>query len=238
MGRRCVEEMIKHHPDRILHIYLLSSLQDREFLQVIKFNHLSHSFVNKGHLFSLTNSESHQGIVAKIKERNYCDIDEFLSKEKERSLVLMLDGIEDPQNFGAIARSAACFNISGLIWSKNRGADITPVAAKTACGGFELMDLIKVSNLASSVEKFKKFDYDIVSADVNEKGEVLDNFVFASKTLLIVGSEKEGIRPLLKKMTSRFVYIPMLGKISSLNVAQATSVLLYSWQSKNFPGKI
>jgi 23S rRNA (guanosine2251-2'-O)-methyltransferase len=234
MGKRCVEEMIKHRRERIIHIYLLSSLQDRSHFEAVLHEHrIGFSLVAKNELFSMVMSESHQGIVAKIKDRPLENIDDFLQKDNERSLVLMLDGIEDPQNFGAIARSCECFKINGLIWSKNRGVDITPTAAKAACGAFELLDLIKVSNLANSVEKFKKMGYEIICADVNVKGEPVNSFKFAEKSLLIVGSEQVGIQALLKKMATRFIYIPMEGDISSLNVAQATSILLYSWR---FPG--
>jgi 23S rRNA (guanosine2251-2'-O)-methyltransferase len=198
----------------------------------LKRKNIPFSIMSKKELFSLVLSESHQGMVAKIKDRHFIDPGDFLRHDREKSLVLMLDGIEDPQNFGAIARSAECFQVDALIWSKNRGVDITAVAAKASCGAFELLSLIKVSNLANSVEKFKKNGYEIVCADVNYGNLPSDNFDFNEKTLLIVGSEKEGVRPLLKKMSSRFIYIPMQGRISSLNVAQAASVLLYAWQSK------
>ena len=140
--------------------------------------------------------------------------------------VLMLDQIFDPQNFGAILRSAECFGVDGVVWSKNRGADLTPTAAKTSSGASELLKLIRIANLAEAVSQFQKEGFEVLVSLLVAKSENAFEYTFAPKTVLIVGSEGEGIQPLIQKKADRSIYIPMAGKIESLNVAQATAVLL------------
>ena len=150
----------------------------------------------------------------------------------DRLLVLMLDQICDPQNFGALLRSAECFGVNGVVWSKNRGTDLTPVAAKASCGASELLPLIRIANLAEALTQFQKEGFEAVASTLSPGAERVDQIQFAPKTLLVLGSEGEGIQPLIQKRCDRSIYIPMAGKIESLNVAQAAAVLLYC-ASKN-----
>ena len=145
----------------------------------------------------------------------------------------MLDSIFDPQNFGSLLRSAECFGVDGVIWSKNRGCELTPVVSKASVGASELLPLLCVSNLAETMRKFKKNGFWIVTAEIGEEAKSLDSFDFPEKTLLIMGSEGKGVQKLLSKEADSKVYLPMYGQIDSLNVSQAASVLLYQWtQSK------
>ena len=112
------------------------------------------------------------------------------------------------------------------MWSKNRGSDLTAVAAKTSCGASELIPLIRVANLAEAASQFQKEGFEMVASLLDEKAESAFEFKYAPKTVLIVGSEGEGIQPLLQKRADRAIYLPMQGKIQSLNVAQATAALL------------
>lgn len=225
MGVHAIDELLRYAPEKILRIYTISSKKS-ELLKVCEQKKIPISYVSTDQLTKMTGSDSHQLLVAQIKGRTYLDVSEFLEEERDDAFVLMLDQIFDPQNFGALIRSAECFGVSAVAWSKNRGSDLTPVAAKSSCGASELIPLIRISNLAQAVDQFKEADFEIVAALLDPTSESAYTFSYAPKTVLIVGSEGEGIQPLLRKKADRSIYLPMAGKIASLNVAQATAALL------------
>jgi 23S rRNA (guanosine2251-2'-O)-methyltransferase len=225
MGVHAIAELLRYAPEKILRIYTVATKKS-ELLSTCEKKKIPISFVSLDQLTKMTGSDSHQSLVAHIKGRTFFDVEEFLEKEQESAFVLMLDQIFDPQNFGALIRSAECFGVSAVAWSKNRGSDLTPVVAKASCGASELMPLIRISNLATAVDQFKEGGFEIVAALLDTTSESAYTFSYAPKTVLIVGSEGEGIQPLLRKKADRSIYLPMAGKIASLNVAQATAALL------------
>ncbi|HRW58173.1 MAG TPA: 23S rRNA (guanosine(2251)-2'-O)-methyltransferase RlmB [Chlamydiales bacterium] len=229
MGQNCIKEVLDYAPDRILEIYVDSKVKSDSFMK--SHPEIPVQLVAKKTLDQWVNSESHQGVVAKVKNRHLYSLKEFIQKEerKDRSLIVMLDSIEDPQNFGTILRACECFGVSGVIFSKNRGVAITPVVTKTSVGASELLSLVLVSNLAQSVDLLQRNGYEVVVADVNAKAVAATDMKFSDKTVLVMGAEKQGVQKLIQKMADGFVYIPMKGRIDSLNVSQATAVLLSKW---------
>ncbi|HSX10589.1 MAG TPA: 23S rRNA (guanosine(2251)-2'-O)-methyltransferase RlmB [Chlamydiales bacterium] len=225
MGTHAIREVIRYAPDKLLRIYTVQSKKS-ELLAECEKRRIPISIVSADQLTKMVGSDSHQLLVAHIKDRTYLDVSAFLERDEEKAFVLMLDQIFDPQNFGALIRSAECFGASAVAWSKNRGADLTPVAAKSSCGASEIMPLIRISNLATAVDQFKDEGFEVVAALLDPSSESAFTFTYAPKTVLIVGSEGEGIQPLLRKKADRSIYLPMAGKIESLNVAQATAALL------------
>lgn len=229
MGINSLQELIKHAPKRIIHLYTTQEKgRKSEIIDFCKQKNIPIHFLPFDNLTKLVASDSHQGVIAEVKPRVYLSTKEFLQKEPEKSIVLMLDQIFDPQNFGALLRCAECFGVDAVVFSKNRGSEITPVTTKSSCGASEILPLIRVSNLAETVTDFQKAGYEAVVSLLDQKSESLNHFQFADKTLLIMGSEGEGVQPLICKRADKSVYIPMYGEIQSLNVAQACSVFLYS----------
>ena len=228
MGRNCVEEILRYFPERITRVYTAKD-EDEEHdlsknLQKASIEVLS---VSKVDLTDLVRSESHQSYVAIIKDQAMQPCADFLKETKEKkSLVLMLDSIYDPQNFGTLLRAAECFGVDAVIYSKNRGCDITPVVSKASVGASELVNIIKVSNLAETARKFQKADYQVITAELREGASSFNDFTFSEKTLLVVGSEGKGVQRLLSELADDHLMIPMKGKIQSLNVSQATSIIL------------
>lgn len=225
MGAHALEELLRYAPQKILKIYTVSNKKSPLLAQA-KEKNIPIVNVSENQLTKMAGSESHQQLVVHIKGRTFLDVKRFLETAKETSFVLMLDQIFDPQNFGALIRCAECFGVDAVAWSKNRGSDLTPVAAKSSSGASELIPLIRVSNLATSLDDFKNEGFEVVAALLDPNSESAYSFEYAPRTVLIVGSEGEGIQPLLRKKADRSIYLPMKGKISSLNVAQATSALL------------
>lgn len=215
MGKHAIEEVQKRDPQRIHRIY--SHQKNHPFPVTV---------VPKQKLSSLAGSESHQGLVAEVKEREFLTPKEFLKTAPEKSLILMVDSIQDPQNFGTILRAAECFGADAVIYSKNRNVGLTPVVSKASVGASEVVPLMPVSNLADTLKKFQEGGYFSVAAEVKEGAHSLSTFEFPNQTLLIMGAEGSGIQPLLSKNSDFHVMIPMQGAIDSLNVSQATAVFL------------
>ena len=229
MGVHALQEVLKYVPDRLLKVYTVGAQERKHrLIDECEKRGVPVQRVSMELLTKMAGSDSHQCFVAHVQGRKFWDVPEFLEKmeDQDRVFVLMLDQIFDPQNFGALLRAAECFGVDGVVWSKNRGCDLTPAVAKASCGASELIRLLRISNLADSVEKFQKNGFEIVASLADPKAQSCVDFSYAPKTLLIVGSEGEGIQPLLRKMADRFLYIPLKGKIESLNVSQAASVLL------------
>lgn len=233
MGKNCIREVLKATPGRILEVYTCQKLGHDPLYQELLDCGIKVFEVPKTKLSQLVESESHQSYVASVKVKPFIEVKAFLKKAQEldTSLVVMLDSIYDPQNLGAIIRACECFDVDLVLFSKNRGADITPVTSKTSAGATELVSIAKISNLAETMHSFQKEGYKAICADVSERSESLYDFTFPEKTLLILGSEGDGIQPLIKKKADYHVSIPMLGKIDSLNVSQAAAVLLNSYRN-------
>lgn len=223
MGVHCIQELLKYAPDRILKIYTTKKGSERPFLKGVSFQ-----IKGKDELTKLVSSDSHQSLIAKVKEKEVIHLKDFLQKlrQKEKSSLVLLDHIYDPQNLGAILRACECFQVDGVIWSKNRGVDITPIVAKASAGASEFVSCIRVSNLAESISLIQKEGFLTLAADVHEKAKNVLTYPFPLKTAIVMGSEGKGIQPLVLKRSDELVYIPMLGKIDSLNVSQATAVIL------------
>jgi len=231
MGLHALSSLLQHAPDRILRVFTESSEKGerkKEILTLCQKHKIPVSFVSSSLLTQMTGSDSHQSFAAHVQGRTYYSVADFLRliEEKERAIVLMLDQIFDPQNFGSILRTAECLGASGVVWSKNRGSDLTPIVAKTSSGASEWLPLIRIANLAEAMALFQKQGFEAVTTMLDEKAQNIYTTYFSQKTLLILGSEGEGIQPLLQKRANRSLFIPMQGKIESLNVAQAAAVCL------------
>jgi 23S rRNA (guanosine2251-2'-O)-methyltransferase len=237
MGKNTIKELLAFNPKNIERIFTLdlekNHIAENPLLKEIQQKKIPLSFVSKNELFSLVQSDSHQSYVAKIKTRFYWEMKKFLEKEQEKksSFLLALDSICDPQNMGTILRLAECFQISGVLFSKNRGCDITPVVTKASCGGSELVDLIRVSNLSQSLLLAQKEGYTVITAECVPDARKLQEFSFTDKTVLVLGSEGEGIQPLISKTADHALMIELFGRIDSLNVSQAAAIFLYHWKN-------
>lgn len=232
MGKNCILEVLLKNPERIVTIFTCQKESQDEFYKELTNAKLPIQAVSKKQLEDLVGSSSHQGFVAALKQRSLFSAQQFLTNLDSNTpcLVIMLDSIFDPHNFGAILRAAECFGVDALVYSKNRGTEVSPVVAKVSSGASELVPLIKVSNLVETAKLFQKEGFTLIGADVGENACSLAEFKFPERTLLILGSEGEGIQPLLKKQCDVILKIPMFGRIDSLNVSQAAAIFLFAWR--------
>ncbi|MEN9654787.1 MAG: putative TrmH family tRNA/rRNA methyltransferase [Chlamydiota bacterium] len=239
MGPHAVQETLLHAPSKIITLYIASEGKRLSDLEELATRHsIAVCKVRPDLLDHMTGTDSHGSVAAHVRGRKYYSADEYLEglDPEANALVVMVDQIFDPQNFGAILRAAECLGASGVIWSKNRGVDLTPAVAKASSGASELIPLIRISNLADTAERFKKAGFEVIATLADPHSQPLFQFTFAPRTLLILGSEGEGVQPLLRKKADRSLYIPMQGKIQSLNVSQAAAILLATYAAqKNRP---
>lgn len=238
IGRNAVIETLKHSPERIEEILYARGVDKKGAEDIFSLIHQSSvpaRAVDRDKLAELSGSSSHQGFVANLQPRDYQELKVFLKerKDQEQSLVVLVDSISDPQNFGTILRAAECLGADSVIFSKNRGCDVTPTVTKASVGASELMPLIRVSNLADALGKCKKAGYWAVAAAVGEGAEDLAEFDFPRKAIVMLGAEGGGLQPLLVQSADFKVAIPMFGSIDSLNVSQATAVLLSQYAMKH-----
>jgi 23S rRNA (guanosine2251-2'-O)-methyltransferase len=156
MGRNCIAEVLKSSPRRLVEVYTSQKPHSDALYTELKKKKIAIKHITKKELSKMVQSESHQAYIAAVKERVRADMNSFLERsyDRDNSIVLMLNSIYDPQNLGAIIRAGECFGVDLVVYSKNRGADITPVTTKTSAGATELVPIVKVSNLVETMKRF------------------------------------------------------------------------------------
>ena len=180
-------------------------------------------------LADLASTRQHQGIVAEVRPLRLMDLEELLAAQPpERPPLLLLDGVQDPRNLGALLRTAAALGAGGVVWPKDASAGLTPTAAKAAAGALEVLPLARVTNLARALEALKEKGYWALAAD--PEGELsLGSRELPRPAALVVGGEGRGVRRLVRERCDLGVRIPQSrGIVGSLNVAVAAGILLFS----------
>jgi 23S rRNA (guanosine2251-2'-O)-methyltransferase len=183
----------------------------------------------KADISRLCGTEHHQGVALRVEEFSYTELDDILDRCRDsegKGLLLVLDGVQDPHNLGAIIRSAACAGAHGVIIPKDRAVGITPTVEKSSAGAVETVPVAQVVNVAQTLEDLKKDGFWIFGAADNAPA-VLFSQDFTDATVLVIGSEGEGIRPLVQKRCDGLFSIPMQGGVSSLNASVAAGVALF-----------
>ena len=184
-------------------------------------------FVGRAELDRMAGNNGHQGVVAVTSAKQYNDLDDVIAARRgKHSLLLVLDGIEDPHNLGAILRTADAAGADGIVIPERRAVGVTASVAKSSAGASEYLPIAKVTNIARTLEDLKAKNLWVVGLD--ERGsqsyETLD---YNMDCAIVLGSEGKGVHDLVAKKCDFLVSIPMLGKVSSLNVSVAAGVVLY-----------
>jgi 23S rRNA (guanosine2251-2'-O)-methyltransferase len=171
---------------------------------------------------------NHQGVAAFVKAGEYCTPEALIEKAiaQPDSLLLVLDSIEDPRNFGAILRSAECAGVCGVFIPERRAVGLTDTAVKTSAGAAELVDVAKVGNINKLIDELKKNDIWVVGSS-GAASMSYHEWDFTQRTAVVLGGEGKGVRRLTAEKCDQLVKIPMYGKIESLNVSVAAGVLLF-----------
>lgn len=233
-GRNTVKE--KLNSDEVIEeAYILENLKDDGLINLLNKKKIKLVKCNRSRLDKLVNNSFHQGIVIKVKEYKTYDLNELIenNKDNENALLLILDGVVDPHNLGAILRTSESIGVNGVIVPKNNSAPLNATVAKTSTGAIELVPVSKVTNLTNTIIKLKENGYWIVGAEASESVDYRQ-VDYNGKIALVLGSEGKGISRLVLENCDYRVRLPMVGKITSLNVSVASAVLLYQvYNSRN-----
>ncbi|MDQ7843475.1 MAG: 23S rRNA (guanosine(2251)-2'-O)-methyltransferase RlmB [Armatimonadota bacterium] len=181
------------------------------------------------HRLDALTSASHQGVIALAAARPPADVEQILAVARGRNeapFILVLDGVEDPRNLGAIIRTAEAAGVHGVIIPRHRAAGLTPAVARSSAGAVEYVAVAPVTNLVRAIEVLKESGLWVVGADPRA-GELYHRAPLVPPLALVLGGEGRGISRLVREHCDRLVRLPMRGRISSLNVSVAAGVLLY-----------
>lgn len=192
-------------------------------------------YVTKERLDQMSETGKHQGVIAISAAYNYSEMEDIfnLAKSKgEDPFVIILDNIEDPHNLGAIIRTANQAGAHGVIIPKNRAVGLTATVARTSAGALNYTPVVKVTNIAQTIEELKEKGLWFVCADMD--GEVMYNLNLKGPIGLVIGNEGEGVGRLVKQKCDFVASIPMKGDIDSLNASVATGVLAYEIVRQRF----
>ena len=220
-GSRPVVEALKSGRRRVLEIF--DAVGDEEVAKAAGKRGVKPKRVSRQRVDELCRGGVHQGVVARVEPYPYSGLEEILASSEP--LVLVLDGVTDPRNLGAVLRAADGAGASGVVVPKDRAAGVTAVAVKASAGASERVRVARETNLRRAIEKMKDAGLWVYAAD--RGGTPYTKLDLAGPVGLLFGSEGRGVRRLVREACDGEVSIPMLGDVGSLNISVAAAVLLY-----------
>lgn len=200
-------------------VLIANNFKDKEIINKIKDNKLKYIITDSKVMDKMMSHN--QGIIIEIDDFEYGTLDDI----NEESLILMLDHLEDPHNFGAIIRTCEAKGIKSIIIPKDRGVSVNETVMKTSSGALNHVNIIMVTNLVNAINKLKEKGYFIYAADMD--GVDYRNVNFADKVVLVIGNEGNGISKIISDNSDEIISIPMKGVVNSLNASVAAAILIY-----------
>lgn len=229
IGRNAVIEALK--ADREIEKILISGTGEGSIKKIVAMasdKKIPIHYSDRNALDRAANGGNHQGVVASVSAVANAEVEDLLALAKTRNedpFLVILDGIEDPHNLGAIIRTAECAGAHGIVIPKRRAAGITETVAKTSAGAVEYVPCARVSNIAQTIDKLKSMGVWIAACDM--KGTSLFQADLKGPIAIVIGNEGSGIGKLVREKCDFTVSIPMKGHIGSLNASNAAAVMLY-----------
>lgn len=227
-GRNASIEIIKANKN-IINVYLSESSlnNNKDIINMLDNKNIKYQIKNKEYLNKI--SLNNQGIIIEILKYEYSDLDKIMNNNHEDLLpvIVMLDGLEDPHNLGAITRTCEIVKSNGIIIPKNRSVSVNATVFKTSTGAIERVPICQVTNLVQTIKELKKNGWWIVGAEALDESINMYDMKFDMKICLVIGSEGRGISRLVREECDFLVKIPMWGEINSLNASVSCSILLY-----------
>ena len=201
--------------------------------KLAKQNGVIFQFVTKEKLNSMVPDGKHQGVIGLIAPIRYVELEDFIENHKDKKTgIVILDGVEDSHNLGAIIRSCVCAGIEGIILPSRRGVLVNSTVEKTSAGAVNHISVIKTNSLVNAVQKLKESDYWVIASDHHAEQNHYEIDYTDMNFALIMGAEHTGISKSLLKLSDFRVKIPMLTNFNSLNVSNATAIILFEYVSQ------
>ena len=208
------------NPKIIKKVYISQTLKDKKVIDYLRENHLHYDCLPVEALNQKCKG-NHQGVVILSDDYEYAGFDDLLKED----FIVILDHLEDPHNFGAIARTCEAAGVKGIIIPKDRSVMVNDVVIKTSVGTTSYVKIVKVTNLVEIIKKLKNNGYFVYGSIMS--GKDYRCVSYAPKKVLVIGNEGKGISPLVLKNCDELVKIPMRGEVNSLNASVASALLIY-----------
>ena len=199
-----------------------------EIINLAKSKKVKFEFLSRQILDKKSKTQHHQGYILECVDFSYCDIDDILNQAKnlsENPFIVLLDGIEDPHNFGAIIRSCECAGVHGIIIPKDRQVQVNETVIKTSAGAISNMLIARVTNLKDAIKKLQENDIWVYATDA--QGQDIYQTKIQKNVAIVIGSEGFGVRKTVKEKCDATLSLEMKGKINSLNASVACGVFLF-----------
>jgi 23S rRNA (guanosine2251-2'-O)-methyltransferase len=224
-----VEALRARRPlDRVLIAKGIAGSRVQEIIDLSRKNSTPLRFEERSALDRLAGSAAHQGVVALGAAKQYAEMETVVDDAR---MLVVLDGVEDPHNLGAVIRTAHAAGADAVIVPERRAAGLTETVAKAAAGALEHLPVVRVTNINRTLEDVKKRGFWIYGID--ERGDQdYSQMDYADRSVLVFGAEGKGLHQMVRQHCDVLVRIPVTGKISSLNVSVATGVVLFEWKRR------
>ncbi len=218
-GKNVAKELLQN-PKTIKKAYIYENFNDEEILDKIKRENISYKFLDKKALDKIEEG-NHQGIILDIDDYKYSYLDKLLN----RDIIVILDHLEDPHNFGAIIRTCEAAGINSIIIPKDRTVKVNATVMKTSAGTLENVDICMVSNIVNAIKTLKDNGFWIVGTDM--EGTDYRKIDYKGKIAIVIGNEGKGLSRLTEENCDFIAKIPMYGKVNSLNASVAAALVIY-----------
>ena len=215
-----IEELKKEN--NIEKIYLYKNFKEIDILKEIERKKIKTEYLEKYEIDKMVKG-NHQGIILKVKDFKYNSLDELLNTKNP--LVVILDHIEDPHNFGAIIRTCEAAGVAGIIIPKDRSVEVNSTVIKVSTGAINGIKIVQVTNLVRTIEELKKHGFWIIGTDM--EGTDYTEIDYSGSTAIVIGNEGKGMSRMVEENCDFIASIPMLGKTNSLNASVSTGIIVF-----------
>lgn len=217
-GKNVAKEML-NKKEKINKAFLYTKFNDNEILSSLKKQNIKIKYLTKDELNKIETG-NHQGIILEVDDYKYSSIDDL-----NDDIIVMLDHLEDPHNFGAIIRTCEAAGVKNIIIPKDRSVKVTSSVIKVSVGAIENVKIALVNNLVNTIKELKQKGYWIIGTDM--QGTDYRNIDYSGKIVLVIGNEGKGLSRLTEENCDFIASIPMRGKVNSLNASVAAALIIY-----------
>lgn len=221
-GKNVAREILNSNY-KINKIYLINTFDNTELLNLIKRKNLQVEVKTMSEMDKMC-KDLHQGIIIDIEDYKYLEF-ESIKKDTTANFIVILDHIEDPRNFGAIIRTCECAGVNYIIIPNKRNVEVTSAALKTSSGALTNVKIVRVANLRNAINNLKDLGFWIIGTDAD--GEDYMKIDYRGKTALVIGSEGNGLKQIIRTSCDVIASIPLKGKVNSLNASVAAGIMIY-----------
>lgn len=233
-GRRAVLEALRGKT-KLRRIYIEPERAEPAIRDAAEAQHVSLAHRDRAELDRLSEGVRHQGVVAVAEDYRFCDLDDLIDRAATPLALVALDQVTDPQNLGAIIRSAVTLGLDGLIIQKHRAAGITPAVVRASAGATEHASIARVTNLQKTLLSLSKAGVEVVGLDAGGDLDIRDLEPSPRGRILVVGSEGKGLRRMVRERCDMVVQIHQEGPMDSLNASVAAAIAMYEITGKRVP---